>query len=482
MRAAATARSAGPWRSPSQAEWRVRAVDLAGPEVRSFEDYRNGLIHDWTKTLSALGFCLIPMFLVLDYFTMPRELLYRFAVYRAAGTVFALAQHFFIRHTRPTRWSLLHGYAFSLMVGGMIVLMTYDLGGFDSSYYAGLSLVVVASNLLLPWRAMHSAVNGTLVLVMYVVLNGVWGGPFQTSTLINNLYFLSATVVIAVAINFVKYRLIEQEFRLRAELLDVNDSLDRSRLELKSARDALWGEMEMAKRIQTALLPKNRRLGGYQVAAMMLPADEVGGDYYEMIETRDGEHWVAIGDVSGHGVESGLVMMMTQTSILALVNDRPGRAPSEVCRAVNGALYENIARLQTNRFMTLSVVKLGPAWLTVAGKHQDLLVHRRRAGRVETVTNTGTWVGVLRDTSEHVNDLEVRLDEGDTVLLFTDGVTEATDGSGILFGQERLEALFARLATRPLPEILEALLSEVRAYQTEQRDDVTLMLLRRGET
>jgi serine phosphatase RsbU (regulator of sigma subunit) len=129
--------------------------------------------------------------------------------------------------------------------------------------------------------------------------------------------------------------------------------------------------------------------------------------------------------------------------------------------------------------MSLSVVKLGPDRLTLAGKHQDLLVYRHREGRVETVTNDGTWVGLLSDTAGHVSDVEVPLEPGDTVLLFTDGVTEATDASGILFGQERLEALFARLATRPLPEALEALQGEVCRYQKQQRDDVTLMLLRR---
>lgn len=121
-----------------------------GPQPRDFEDYRAQLIHDWTRTLAALGFCLIPVFVVLDLFTMPDALLKTFFGYRLAGTVFALAQYFILRHTAPGRLSFLHGYAFSLMVGGMITRMIVDLGGFDSAYYAGLILVVVASNLLIP--------------------------------------------------------------------------------------------------------------------------------------------------------------------------------------------------------------------------------------------------------------------------------------------------------------------------------------------
>ena len=81
--------------------------------------------------------------------------------------------------------------------------------------------------------------------------------------------------------------------------------------------------MEVAKRIQTSLLPQNRRVGGYDVAARMQPAAEVGGDYYDIIQAGEDRNWIAIGDVSGHGVESGLVMMMTQTSILSLVQREP---------------------------------------------------------------------------------------------------------------------------------------------------------------
>lgn len=448
--------------------------------VRSpFEEYRDGLVHDWTKTLTALGFCLIPVFFLLDLLTMPRELLPQFLVYRSAGTIFALAQLLVVRRTRPSRYSFLHGYAFSLMVGGMIVRMTVDLGGFNSAYYAGLILVIIAVNLVLPWRALHSAVNGLLVVGSYVAVNSGAGGEFATSTLINNLYFLISTVVITVAISYLKHRLIEQEFNLRAELLDVNAHLDRSRRELKAARDALWGEMEVAKRIQTALLPRNRTLGHYAVAAVMRPADEVGGDYYDLIETRAGEAWVTIGDVSGHGVESGLVMMMTQTSILTLVNDTPGRKPSEVFAAVNGIIRENIERMGTSRYMTLNVIRLLPDRLTLAGKHQDILVHRRRTRQVEVISNEGSWVGIVPDTRGCVDDSEIPLEPGDTVLLFTDGVTEAMSASGEMFDQDRLVNAFARVADQPLELALAALLTEVNAFQQIQQDDVTLMLLRR---
>src|SRR3954467_5165979 len=124
--------------------------------------------------------------------------------------------------------------------------------------------------------------------------------------------------------------------------------------------------MEVAKRIQTAMLPHNGKLGPWDAHALMLPADEVGGDYYDLLTTRFGEQWLAVGDVSGHGVESGLVMMMTQTAIVSMVNERPGQRPSDVFRSVNFILRDSMSRLQTSRYMTLNVIRLAHDRLTVA--------------------------------------------------------------------------------------------------------------------
>jgi len=465
------------------------AVPAAGPGTpdaarnehargAGFERYRDGLVHSWMATLTMLGFTLYPLFMVLDVFTMPPQLLRTFAWYRGGVTLAVLAQYFIVRRTRPTPWSHLHGYVFSAITGGTIVQMTRDLGGFDSAYYAGLNLVIVAVNLLLPWRAIHSAVNALIVLAMYVAYNALFGGAFESSILVNNLYFMGATTVIAVAISYTKHRLIEQEFHLRAELVDANERLDRSRQDLKAARDALWSEVEVAQRIQTALLPRNRRLGPYEVAGVMLPATEVGGDYYDMIETGAGERWVNIGDVSGHGVESGLVMMMTQTSILSAVTQQPGLSPSAVFQSVNKVLRENIARLNTNRYMTLNLVRLEQDRLIVAGKHQDILVWRAASGRVETVTNQGCWIGMVDDTQDLVDNLTLEVAGGDTLLLFTDGATEATSGDQ-MYGQERLTAAFERVATQPLDTGLETLLRNVRHFADKLEDDVTLVLIRR---
>ncbi len=457
-------------------------ADIPRPEAHAQEDFQaywTRLIHAWSGMAAGIGAFLVPMFIVLDYFTMPTHLFDRFVKYRIATTALLVLQYVVVRVTRPRRLSFLHGYFFTLLVGGMIVWMTVDLGGFESTYYAGLNLVI-AANLFLPWRAIHSALNGLFVLALYIGLNLAFGGDFRAATLVNNLFFLGSMAIAGVATSTVKYQLIVSEFGLRADLVDANASLERNRRELKAARDALWGEMEVAKRIQTALLPQNRRVGPYDVAARMLPAAEVGGDYYDILDLEDaGDGWVAIGDVSGHGVESGLVMMMTQTSILSLVHENPALTPAEVFRSVNGVLNENISRLHASRYMTLNVVRLDRDGLTFAGKHQDVLVWRRAEGRVETVSNDGCWIGVVDDTAAHVADQLIRMDDGDLALFYTDGATEAMNAAGEMFGDERLARVLARVAEGTLEQVLEELFAEVARFQARQDDDVTMMLVRK---
>jgi serine phosphatase RsbU (regulator of sigma subunit) len=345
--------------------------------------------------------------------------------------------------------------------------MTHDLGGFDSTYYAGLNLVMIAVCLLLPWEPVHSALNAALIVLMYVGINALSGNPFRAASVVNNLYFMLGTAVIAVSINYVKQRLIREEFYLRAELA--------------TARDALWGEMEVAKRIQTALLPDKDRVGGYVVAATMLPAEEVGGDYYDIIEAATGENWVAIGDVSGHGVESGLIMMMSQTSIFTTVNRTAGYKPATVLNLVNSVLKQNINRMGTDRYMTCCVIRLEHDKIVFAGKHQDLLLHRRRHKRTEFVPSKGTWIGILDEIGDYLSDSTVPVEDGDLILLYTDGLTEATSAKGEMYGELRLQRELDAIADKTPEEIVRALLHDVREHMATQRDDITIVARRRTD-
>lgn len=443
-----------------------QATPTAVAKQPTIDEYIDGLTHDWSKTLTTLGYTLVPIFFVLDVFMMPRELLPRFAIIRGVCTLIVIAQYFFIRFTRPSGRSYLHGYFFMAVVGFSIALMTTDLGGFNSTYYAGLNLVLIAVNLLLPWSAIHSAINSLITLAMYVGLNLIISQdePVHSEIVINNLYFMASTGIISTSINYVKQKLITQEFHLRADL--------------KTARDALWGEMEVAKRIQTSLLPKMHEVAGYRMAAVMRPADEVGGDYYDVIESSKGETWLCVGDVSGHGVESGLIMMMTQTAIATTVNREANQKPSDVLTSVNGVIRQNISRLGADRYVTCMALQLRNDRVVFAGKHQDFLIYRARTGKTEWVTSDGVWLGVVEDITGMLTDDQRPLEKDDVVLLFTDGVTEAMNAQRELYGEARLEQALAQTARLEPEQIVNAIMQEVWKFMHRQKDDVTVVAVK----
>ena len=434
-------------------------------EENDFNIYLNGIIHEWLKTLTTLAYILIPVFFFLDYFIMPGELLSRFGVYRLISTIIVVGQYFIIRYTKPSNFSYFHGYFIAINVGGIIALMTVDLGGFNSSYYAGLNLVIIGVILLIPWRVIHSAINSLIIISMYLAFNIIAGKSFDSGILINNLFFLCSTALMAVSINYVKHKLVKKEFLLMVEL--------------RKARDSIWSEMELAKRIQTALLPDKEKISGYEITAKMIPAKEVGGDYYDILETADGDKWVTIGDVSGHGVDSGLIMMMAQTSMMSVVNTSSNPKPSDVLCAINTVINENISRLGSDHYMTMMALKFNENFMTVAGKHQDLVIYREETNRIETITTSGTWLGIAKKIGNFQKDLEVPFHEGDILLLYTDGITEATNEAGEMFGMQRLEQTLDQYAHLPVGKILDRIIITVTEFQDEQHDDMTLLIVKK---
>ncbi len=190
-------------------------------------------------------------------------------------------------------------------------------------------------------------------------------------------------------------------------------------------QEQLKSEMELAKKIQTVLLPKKPEISGYEIAASCDPADEVGGDYYDVISVG-GFDWIVIGDVSGHGVTAGLVMMMVQTSIHTVLIGNAEVTPSCLLSVINRAIYENIVRMDEQKHMTIIVLAAGKdGKFCFSGLHEDILIRRAKTGKVEIVESDGMWIGIEPDITELLSDDVLQLESGDCMVLFTDGITEA---------------------------------------------------------
>jgi sigma-B regulation protein RsbU (phosphoserine phosphatase) len=173
-------------------------------------------------------------------------------------------------------------------------------------------------------------------------------------------------------------------------------------------------------------------------------------------------------------------MMMAQSSIMTVIKGMPHARPIDVLNTVNMVLREDIRRLGSNHYMTLMVIRLEEDRMTIAGHHQDVLVYRSDGGRVEAITTKGTWLGIS-DQIEGVMEVRtVGLAGNDIILLFTDGVTEGRNRAGEMYGQERLCESFSRHAALPLEKTLQRMLEEIREFQVEQEDDMTLILLKKS--
>jgi len=249
--------------------------------------------------------------------------------------------------------------------------------------------------------------------------------------------------------------------------------------ERRAAVAPLLKEMEIAQSIQRSILPAPQQVPAYDIAARMVPVETMGGDYYDVRPTADGGCWIGIGDVAGHGVTSGLVMLMVQSGISALLEHRPDMAPHEVLSAVNTFLHDNIReRLHSDEHITLSLLRFHPdGRVEMAGAHEDVLV-RRGDGSLERIETAGTWLGAIRDVSPFTRTSSFRLNRGDLLLLHTDGATEAPNPGRERLGLDRIASELQRKAEASTTEIRDALFELVLRWAPQPEDDVTLLVVR----
>jgi len=244
-------------------------------------------------------------------------------------------------------------------------------------------------------------------------------------------------------------------------------------------------EMALARSIQTSVLPRSFELPGYDISAIMLPAEEVGGDFYEFRRT-DGGAWIGVGDVTGHGVTSGLIMMMAQSmfTMLCEENGQNGhyQSPAKFVSLLNRAMFYNLkSRLGQERFMTMVVARVeDDGRLVYAGAHTDLLIYRAADGTVDRLPTDGLWLGIADDVAHLTTDRTITLKLGDVALLHTDGVTESRNAAGECYDIERLTIELQRLHDKPAATIVTTIAAAAWKWAGTPKDDVSLMAVKRS--
>jgi phosphoserine phosphatase RsbU/P len=245
-------------------------------------------------------------------------------------------------------------------------------------------------------------------------------------------------------------------------------------------RQRMEKELAIAAEIQSGILPRQHGVSDLEIAAVMRPATEVGGDYYDVIPVPDGA-FLGIGDVAGHGLPTGLVVLMLQSAIGALVRARSDQTPSEVLTMANGLLFENIHdRMRQNEYVTLTLLHYEEGGkLTFAGAHEDLIVYRALSHSVEVVQTEGIWLGAIRDARGKLPNTSIRLEPGDVLLLYTDGITEARNAAREFFGTERLAQALLQHGQQSPEAVRDAVLEAALTFADEQLDDMTVVVVRR---
>ncbi|MEW5939700.1 MAG: SpoIIE family protein phosphatase [Chloroflexota bacterium] len=242
-------------------------------------------------------------------------------------------------------------------------------------------------------------------------------------------------------------------------------------------RRELETELELSQEVQRALLPQRvPSIRGVEVAAFSRPAQIVSGDYFDFLQFKDGAHGLVIADVSGHGVAAGMLMTSLQTAFHTLVPETD--SPVDVLKRLNRLYVHNI---NFSTFVTVLFARLDPVTRILdyanAG-HNPALHYRPAAGQTTWLSPTGAAIGLMEAFT--VQRKSIQLEPGDTLLFYTDGVTEAANARGEFFDRERLEEIVRRNAQTPAEGLIRELLQGLNGFTNGRPllDDVTLVVFK----
>ena len=264
-------------------------------------------------------------------------------------------------------------------------------------------------------------------------------------------------------------------FKKSLQILKVFKSESRDGRKLRS-------EVEIASEIQKQTLSQDEdAIPGLNLAVGICSASEVGGDSLDVIEGQDGNFYLYVGDVTGHGVASGFVMMMVNALVSAFSTKFISGA--EILAATNSILKP---RIKQNMMMTAVMLrwdsKNQKMYYTGAG-HEFILIYKAKEKKVYKIKTGGLAIGMMKNISRSLKERQIAFERGDLIILYTDGITEAryrSEQNGMLFGVDRITESVMKLAL-PNPETvfrqLTIDLSAFMGYNHVQYDDITLAVV-----
>lgn len=239
-------------------------------------------------------------------------------------------------------------------------------------------------------------------------------------------------------------------------------------------RSQLETELEFLQTVQKASLPLGTpKIPGMEVAAFSRPAQIVSGDYFDFFRFKDGDPGLTIADAMGHGVSASMLIASIQTALRTLVPE--SSSPAEILQRVNRVFLHNI---NLTTFITTFLAKLDPAARSLTycnAGHNPPLLYRQNEGKTNWLEPTGAAIGLIE--GYEISTRSVSLSDGDILLLYTDGVTEATNPREVPFGSSRLAEVVSRSAHISAQDLLQAIRQELSEFTGVgvPQDDITLV-------
>ena len=246
-------------------------------------------------------------------------------------------------------------------------------------------------------------------------------------------------------------------------------------------RERIKKELEIARKVQLSFLPNEvPNYPGIEVATLCIPANEVGGDYYDFIDLGDDKFGVVIGDVSGKGIPAAFHMTLTKGFLKAQVKE--STSPKEVLIKMNELFYENVRR---GNFISMiyGVFDLKDHTFAFArAGHNPVIIRSDQKQKIEQLCPKGIALGLEKGVvfSRFIEQMQIKISINDMFVLYTDGVSEAMNDDKIEFGEQRLENIVKVNSHVSAKEMIEIIQQKIHEFvgNTAQHDDMTMIIVK----
>lgn len=280
------------------------------------------------------------------------------------------------------------------------------------------------------------------------------------------------------------FDILEEKVEERTQqLAEANQEISSLNVRLKAENLRMSAELDILREMQQLILPKPQELAEIQdleIVGYMKPADEVGGDYYDILYTN-GIVTIGIGDVTGHGLESGILMVMIQAAVRTLKEVQEHDSVIFL-NTLNRMIYYNVQRMNSDKNLTLAILNYSEGLLSISGQHEEILIVRQ-SGNVERVNtmDLGLPIGLDEDITQFISHTLIVLNSGDGVVLYTDGITEAQNNRKKFYGVEQLCNIISQNWHQTAEVIKNAVIDDVQSFmgQEKQFDDMTLLVIKK---